>query len=54
MDEKQRNISQLERVVSSLEYHLEKYKESKCKSKMGGSKKTVNMLWMICLLTLNI
>lgn len=23
MDEKQRNISQLERVVSSLEYHLE-------------------------------
>lgn len=53
MDEKQRNISQLERVVSSLEYHLEKYKESKCKSKMGGSK-TVNMLWMICLLTLNI
>ena len=30
MDEKQRNISQLERVVSSLEYHLEKYKESKC------------------------
>ena len=54
MDEKQRNISQLERVVSSLEYHLEKYKESKCKSKNGRLQKTVNMLWMICLLTLNI
>ena len=39
MDEKQRNISQLERVVSSLEYHLEKYKESKCKSKNGRLQK---------------
>lgn len=39
MDEKQRNISQLERVVSSFEYHLEKYKESKCKSKNGRLQK---------------